>query len=132
MQEGQGSLGEHPTCADVHVEPDGTIVMRYHAGVALEGALAAQVAAAHIRLAEGQKRPALVDMRGLVSVDRASRQVGASPGVVAVTARMAILVGNPVTRMLGNFFLKVTTPEYPTRLFADEAQARAWLKEPSR
>jgi hypothetical protein len=131
MQEGQGSLGEHPECADVYVEPDGTIVMRYHAGVELQGPLAAQVAAAHIRLAEGQKRPALVDLRGLVSVDRASRQVGASADVVAVTSRLAILVGNPVTRMLGNFFLKVTTPAYPTRLFADETQARAWLKEPS-
>jgi hypothetical protein len=132
MQEGQGSLGEDPTCADVHAEPDGTIVMRYHAGIELDGRLAAQVARAHIRLAQGEKRPVLVDLRGLVSVDRASREIGASEGVVAVTAKMAILAGNPVTRVLGNFFSKVTTPAYPTRLFADEAQARAWLKGASR
>ena len=129
MQEGQGSLGEHPMCADVHVEPDGTIVMRFHVGVELVAGLAAEVAAAHIRAAEGQKRPALVDLRGLVSVDRASREMGASADIVAVTARMAILVGNPVTRMLGNFFSRVTTPAYPTRLFTDEAQARACLAE---
>jgi hypothetical protein len=129
MQEEQGSLGGGPACAEVHAEPDGIIVMRYHAGVVLSGERAAEVAAAHIRAAGGQKRPALADVRGLVSVDRASREVAASAAVVAVTARLAILVGNPVTRVLGNFFLKVTTPAYPTRVFADEAQARAWLKE---
>lgn len=130
MQEGQGSLGEHPSCAVVNAEADGTIVMRYHTGVELTGELAAQVARAHIRLAGGQKRPTLADVRGLVSADRAAREVAAGSGVVAATLRLAILVGNPVTRVLGNFFWRVTTPAYPTRVFSDEAQARAWLKAP--
>jgi hypothetical protein len=131
MEDGQGSLGRHPACADAFTEPDGTIVIRFHAGVELTLALTAPVVAEHIRLAGGEKRPVLADVRGLVSADRASRELAASPAVVAATARMAIVVGNPVTRVLGNFFLKVTTPAYPTRIFKDEAQARAWLKEPS-
>jgi hypothetical protein len=129
MEEGQGDLGERLACADVHAEPDGTIVIRFHAGVELTTEFTAPVAAAHVRLAGGEKRPVLADVRGLVSVDRSSRQLAVSADVVRATARMAIVVGNPVTRVLGNFFLRVTTPAYPTRVFADEAHARAWLKE---
>jgi hypothetical protein len=129
MQEGQGNPADHTAYADVYAEPDGTVVMRYHAGVALDTAAAALVAAAHVRAAAGQKRPILVDVRGMVSVDRGGREVAAGAAVVAATSRMALLVGNPVTRVLGNFFSRVTTPGYPTRLFTDEAAARAWLKE---
>jgi hypothetical protein len=126
MEEGDGV----PAGTDAYAEPDGTIVMRYHPGVRLTATLTAQVAAAHIRLAAGQKRPVLADVRGLVSADRASREIAASAAVAAATWRLAILVENPVTRVLGNFFLRVSAPAYPTRIFDDEAVARAWLKEP--
>jgi hypothetical protein len=42
---------------------------------------------------------------------------------------MAVLVGDPLSRMLGNFFLRVSRPAYPTRIFTDEAAARRWLAE---
>ncbi len=128
MEEGQGSPGGHPASAEVHAEQDGTVVIRFHQGTRLSAPLTEEVVRAHIRLARGQKRPVLADVRGLVSADRASRELAASASIVAVSSRMAIVVGNPVTRMLGNFFLRVTTPAYPTRIFDDEERARAWLK----
>ena len=118
-----------PRSADAFLEPDGTIVLRFHPGSRLVAELAEEVVRAHVELARGQRRPVLADVRGLVSADRGSRQLAASPEVAAATARLAIVVGNPVTRTLGNFFIRVTTPSYPTRLFADERLAREWLRE---
>jgi hypothetical protein len=121
-----------PRSADVFLEADGTLVIRFHDGSRLDGTLTSEVMRAHVEVSQGRARPVLADVRGLVSVDRASRQLAASPEVTAATARMAIIVGNPVTRTLGNFFIRVTTPSYPTRLFADERLAREWLRESSR
>ena len=123
------SGGQQPRAADVSSEPDGTVVLRFHRGVRLDASLTLEVVRAHVAAARGRKRPTLADLRGLVSSDRASRELGAGAEITAVTSRMAILVGNPVTRMLGNFFLRVTGPTYPVRIFRDEGQARAWLKE---
>ena len=121
-----------PRSADVFLEPDGTLVLRFHRGSRLDATLTSEVSRAHVELAQGRARHVLADVRGLVSVDRASRQLAASPDVTAATSRMAIIVGNPVTRTLGNFFIRVTTPSYPTRLFADEHLAREWLRESGR
>ena len=130
MEDRYGGTSVQPSTAETVAEPDGTIVIRFRAGTRLDVRLTGEVADAHIRLAQGEKRPVLADVRGLVSADRASRELAAGPAVVAVTARLAMLVDKPVTRLLGNFFLRVTTPAYPMRIFGDEASARTWLKEP--
>lgn len=44
-----------------------------------------------------------------------------------VVSAVAIVVGNPLSRMMGNFFMNVNKPKAPTRLFDDEAAAVAWL-----
>jgi hypothetical protein len=113
--------------ADVFAEPDGTIVLRFHPRCMLDEAGAAEVVRAHVSMADGVRRPVLVDARGLIAADRAARQLAVGADVNAITSRMAILVGTPVTRVLGNFFLRVTAPRYPTQIFSDEARARAWL-----
>jgi hypothetical protein len=118
-----------PGVADVTIEPDGTIVLRFHRRLRLTVDQTREVARAHMALAGGVKRPVLADTRGLISADRGSRELGAGAGVCAATARMAILAGSPVSRLLGSFFLRVATPAYPARIFDDESEARAWLKE---
>ncbi|MDP6946031.1 MAG: hypothetical protein QF464_17920 [Myxococcota bacterium] len=45
------------------------------------------------------------------------------------TARLALLTGSPVSRMLGNAYLSITKLKHPTRLFTDEGSAVAWLLE---
>ncbi|HWO10328.1 MAG TPA: hypothetical protein VNN80_12630, partial [Polyangiaceae bacterium] len=61
-----------PRAADASSELDGTIVLRIHAGSSLDASLTGEVTRAHIELARGRKCPVLVDVRGLVSIDRAS------------------------------------------------------------
>jgi hypothetical protein len=115
--------------ATVGAEPDGTVVLVFEPGCQLNAENTVGVVRAHIAAAAGQKRPTLTDLRGMRSATREARELGAAADVVAVTLRMAILVGNPVTRVLGNFFVLVTGPKYPTKIFTEEAAARAWLRE---
>jgi hypothetical protein len=119
----------HTSAADVFTEPDGTVVLRFFAGSLVTAAGTPEVVRAQISAARDGKRPTLVDLRGIASAERGARELAAGPEIVAVTLRMAILVENPVSRIFGNFFLRVTRPAYPARLFTDEASARRWLSE---
>jgi hypothetical protein len=46
-----------------------------------------------------------------------------------LVSAVALVVATPLSRMMGNFFLTVSKPMAPTRLFDDEASALAWLQE---
>lgn len=71
-------------------------------------------------------RPIFVDIRKLRSADRRARKVFASQASVS---HVALFVDSPLSRMLANVFLTVAVPERPTRMFTDEAEALAWLRQ---
>ena len=114
--------------ATVFAEADGTVVLVFHPGSHLDAENTGPVVRAHVAAAAGQKRPTLADLRGMRSATREARELAAAPDVAAVTLRMALIVKSPVSRVLGNFFMKVTHPKYPTRIFNDEVAARDWLR----
>jgi hypothetical protein len=41
---------------------------------------------------------------------------------------VALLVGSPMSRAIGNFFIGLNKPLIPTRLFVSEPEALAWLR----
>lgn len=49
--------------------------------------------------------------------------------MVERVAGCGIVATNPVGRMVGNFFIRLTRPPYPTRLFSGRDEAAAWLLE---
>ena len=81
----------------------------------------------HRAVAEGQPRPTFADIRALRSADLASQRA-VSQELNDIVSCMALLVDSPVTRVIGNFFLRVLGPSYPVRVFRDEDAARAWLR----
>lgn len=83
----------------------------------------------HRRLCGGKKTPILNDIRGAKTmVSREARIFAASEEACEITSAAALLVGSPVSRVIGNFFLGINRPPYPTRLFTSEAEAIKWLK----
>jgi len=42
---------------------------------------------------------------------------------------VALLIASPLSRVLGNFYLRINRPETPTRLFSSEEEAGAWLRQ---
>lgn len=42
---------------------------------------------------------------------------------------MAFIIGAPISRVVGNFYIGLNKPIYPTKLFNDKEKAFKWLKE---
>ena len=124
-----GAEAIHTSVAEVFTEQDGTVVLRFLVGSDVTAEATREVMRAQISAARGGKRATLADLRGIASNERGSRELAAGPEIAAVTLRVALLVGNPVSRIFGSFFLRVARPAYPTRIFTDEASARRWLVE---
>ena len=76
----------------------------------------------------GRRGPLLVDLRGTAAASREARAYFAGPETAKVVSAVALLVGSPISSVIGNFFLRLNQPRYPTRLFTDEAEALPWLK----
>lgn len=71
--------------------------------------------------------PILVDSRGVKSIDRDARVFIQKEGNKIVSS-LALLIGSPVSRLIGNLFLGINKPSYPIMLFTSEDKAIAWLK----
>lgn len=79
-----------------------------------------------------QRSLVLVDMRGVRSQSRDARAYFAGPDAERATLAVALLIGSPVSRVLANFFLRLTPQRLPTALFTDEDKALEWLFEQRR
>jgi hypothetical protein len=89
---------------------------------------AKQIVAASRQLVQGTPRPMLVDLRDIRSHSREARQLYARPESSGTLRAAAILVGSPISRVIGNFALGFNKLVVPTRLFTSEAEALDWLK----
>jgi hypothetical protein len=76
-----------------------------------------------------EELPVLADIRHVKAIEREAREVYRSREKynMEVTA-LAILVGSPLSRAIGNFFIGLSRMPMPTRLFTSEADAIRWLK----
>ena len=81
-----------------------------------------------LKVSKGRKRPYLSDIRKIKSVDRESREYFASEEVANAISAIAMLIGSPVSRIIGNFFLGLNKPSYPIKLFTSESEAIEWLR----
>jgi hypothetical protein len=109
----------------IWLREDGIVQLVWVPGVSVGSDDVVAAAEAASALAGGRKYPLLVDARGGGPPDRRARSELArqGKGVPAV----AMIVDTPLSRMMGNFVIVVNKPVAPTRLFADEGSAVAWL-----
>ena len=68
----------------------------------------------------------VIDAKG---AERAVRERNADGKQIAGLIALAVVTGNPVSRFLGNFFLTVSRPSYPMRLFANPLDALDWVRD---
>ncbi len=110
------------------LRPDGIVQVVWVPGTTarLEDAMAAMAAIA--RLSGGRPVSALVDMRDHGSWDRPTRAAWAR--LADQMKAVALIVGTPLSRTMGNLFIRMNRPVTPMRLFDDEASALAWLRRP--
>ena len=73
-------------------------------------------------------RPILVDLTAIKSMSRGARQYFSGPDTAKVQSAAALLVGSPLARAVGNFFMGFNKGLIPARLFTSEAEALEWLR----
>ena len=73
---------------------------------------------------KGNPYKVMVDIRACTSIDREAREAYA---VNPLNLAVALLIGNPISRMLGNFYLGLNRVASPIRLFNSEDKAISWL-----
>lgn len=103
------------------------IIHNPNAEVTLEDAQ--ETMAAYLTINQGKRRPLLIDTRTMRSISREARHYYAGTEAARVASAAALLVGTPISEVLGNFYIGMSTPHLPSRLFASEDEALAWLKE---
>ena len=84
--------------------------------------------AATAKISGGKRRPALVDLRAIKSIDRDAREYYGRGDQAEVIAAAALLISSPISRVIGNFILALNTPRIPAKIFTSEAEALDWLR----
>lgn len=73
--------------------------------------------------------PVLTNLGRIKSASAEARRFSAeAPEMVAIATRCAMLVKHRVAQVIGNVFVGLNQPPYPTRLFTSEQAALAWLR----
>jgi hypothetical protein len=117
---------ETRTCRH-ELDPRGFVRATVFEGADMDLADARDNVAATFEVGGRRRTPVLVDLRGVRSQTRECRKYFVGPEATAMTGPVALLVGSPVSRVIGNFFLRLNDQRVPTRLFSDEGEAAAWL-----
>jgi len=69
-----------------------------------------------------------VELDNLITVSKESRGVYSSQESNNYFSAAALLVGNPVSRIIGNFYMGINKTAMPIKMFTDKDQAITWLK----
>ena len=84
---------------------------------------------ARLQASEGKSYPFLADVSKVKTITKEARTAFAEGDGIKLMPACALLVDSPVNRLLGNFFLSVSKPKVPTKLFTSQDEAVDWLKE---
>lgn len=89
---------------------------------------AKETIAATWKVSKGKKRPLLVNIVAQKSVSKEARDYYSGDEVANYIEATAIIVGFPVSRVLGGYFIRLRTSNLPIKLFTSEVDAIEWLK----
>lgn len=89
--------------------------------------IAKQCVKGRLKISNGKSYPTMIYLTGVKSVNKAARAYLSDEGIQLMTAG-AFIVSSPLTKMLGNVFVKINQPKVPAKLFTDEKSAAEWLR----
>jgi hypothetical protein len=106
---------------------DGVLFFIYKPGTNMNLEAARQVVKDRLEVQNGKSYPVFCDMRGVRDSDKPARDYLAKEGSSLVRA-VAVLTDSPVTKIMLNFYLTISKPLIPTKMFTDRSQALQYLK----
>ena len=112
----------------VWLDEEGIIRDKLKEGSVIELKEAKEEIAAYSSFCKEKKRPQLVDIRGVKSVSAEARNYFAGEELAEAVCAIAGIIGSPLSRIMGNFFLGLNKPSFPSKLFTSEEEALIWLR----
>jgi hypothetical protein len=106
---------------------DDILFFIYKPGITMNLEAAKRVVADRIEVQKGVPYAVFCDMRGIKDSDKPARDYLAKEGSSMVKA-VAVLTDSPVTKIMANFYLTISRPIVPTKMFTDKSQAVDYLK----
>ena len=117
------------TACVLSLEDSGIVVMQVHKGASVGEKEAKEIVQGTSQVLPLKPTPHLVDIRGLKKITWEARRIlrenDPGPGI----SRLAFVTSSFATTAIGSVLMSITKSSYPTRIFRNEIQARAWLLE---
>lgn len=103
------------------------LFIEYKPQVTIDLKVAQRVVADRIQFQKGKSYPVLCDIRGIIDSEKAGRDYLAQSGSVLITA-VALIIHEQVSLTISNFYLHISKPTVPTKLFTTQQEALIYLK----
>lgn len=108
---------------------DDLLIVTYKKGLKLSLDMVKEIVKTRLEFTNYQPLPLLIYNHGVVSIDKEARDYLSSDEGVRGCIAAAIVLDSPFGSFLGNFFLSVTKPKIPARIFSKEEAALKWLQQ---
>jgi hypothetical protein len=113
----------------IHLYRNGIMHQTYNKGVHLSGQDSEKELKVYMEeFCADTRRPILVELNEIKSVSKESRRIYSSEKTAKYLSAAALLVGSPVSRIIGNFYQGINKTYMPVKLFTRTKEAVAWLK----
>ena len=107
---------------------DGILYATYKSGLKLTLDDVKNVVKERLVLLDGKTLPVLIIDAGVVSMDKSARDYLSSEEGISGLKIAAIIENSMFSKMLINFFLRLTNPKLQVKAFVSETDALEWLK----
>jgi len=108
---------------------DDLLIGTYKKGLKINLEIAKEIVKARLEFTDHKPKLTLALNQGVVSMDKKARDyLSSDEGVRGVIAG-AIVLDSPVGSFLGNFYLSVSKPKVPARIFTKREDAIKWLSK---
>ncbi|WP_333696014.1 DUF7793 family protein [Flavobacterium sp.] len=123
-------IAAHDTYENEHAlfwVENGILFFEYKPDTILNLNVAKRVVADRIQFQNEKYYPVLCDIRGIIDTDKSGRDYLAQSGSL-LTKAVGLIVHQKVSLTISNFYLQVSKPTVPTKLFTTKEEGIAYLK----
>ena len=110
-----------------YLREDGLLVYRAAPGLVITHALAREIIEIGVQIVD-EPKPTMVLMQDIARVDREARMLFASEQYTRLCSHTALVVGSPVSRVIGSLFVGRNRSKNLYRIFDDPRLATVWLQ----
>lgn len=103
------------------------LLFEYKPNIILDLNVAKKVVADRIYFQKEKSYPVVCDIRGVIDTDKAGRDYLAQSGSL-FTKAVGLIVHQKVSITISNFYLQISKPAVPTKLFTNREDAILFLK----